>query len=357
MTQLTTEIKPASSLLLDPNNPRFQDIPSFSYAREDRYHEVTVQSRALERLKDESLRPLKSSIERSSFLPVEPLIVVPYEHLEDAFTIIDGNRRFAAVKWILDEYESGVDIAQTTLNSIQNLPVIVADSNDSSFTYALMGIRHVSGIKEWGGYQRAKLIVDMRDQLQLDAGGVAERLGLTTNEVNRRYRAYKALDQMKQDEDFSHGAFPNKYPIFHEALALPIVRDWLGWNEDESAFVNADELRSFYELINPVLDDEGNEKEAKITKYSHVRDLRKILPKSDAKRALFDPHVSFEEALAISVQDEISRAWATNVNTAILSLESMGVDNLKQLTPEDIQLLNRLKDKVTERLADHDNLS
>ena len=49
-----------------------------------------------------------------------------------------------------------------------------------------MGIRHVGGIKQWGGYQRAKLIADLRDEHDLEPGDIAEKLALSVVEVNRR---------------------------------------------------------------------------------------------------------------------------------------------------------------------------
>jgi hypothetical protein len=74
-----------------------------------------------------------------------------------------------------------------------------------------MGVRHVSGIDQWGGYQRAKLVVELRDDFKLEAGEVAERLGMSTHEVNRRYRAFKALQQMLQDEEYLDFAKPEMY--------------------------------------------------------------------------------------------------------------------------------------------------
>lgn len=247
----TDEINP-DHLLLDPNNFRFQDSSNFLLAADDRFHEEGVQQRANQRLRsEEKLIDLKRSIQRSGYIPVERIVVRPYPHADDRYVVIEGNRRLAAVKWILADHEAGAAIEPAVLASLENLPVLIAeeDAPDEVFRASLMGIRHVSGIKQWGGYQRARLIVEMRDELGLDAQDVAERLALSTHEVNRRFRAYKALQQLQDDEEYGEFAGAGMYPVFHEAVSLPIVREWLEWNEDTSEFDQDENRRSFYDLI------------------------------------------------------------------------------------------------------------
>jgi hypothetical protein len=361
MTDLHSETLSPDALLLDPNNYRFQDTENFVYAAEDRFHEDSVQNNALRRIRDEEgLQSLKNSILRNGFMPVERIVVRPYkDSVEGKYVIIDGNRRLAAIKWILEDQKAGVPVSESVLNSIKNLPVVVAelDVADEVFRASLMGIRHVSGAKAWGGYQRAKLIADMRDKLNLDATEVAGRLGLAAQEVNRRFRAFKALQQMQEDEDHGGYSTPEMYPLFHEAVSIPIVRTWLGWNDESNSFTNTENLPQFYQLITPTEDENGSSQEAKIQTYSQVRELRNILSKSEAKRILLDPSRSFQDAITSARQDEISRMWVWEVGAAIQSLETMGIKELKTLDEEDIDLLRKLGQVVAERLEDHESLS
>ncbi len=128
-----------------------------------------------------------------------------------------------------------------------------------------MGVRHVSGIKEWGGFQRAELIAVLKDQHGMDSGEIADRLALTTQEVNRRYRAVKVLEQMQLSESYGLYARPDMYPIFHEAVSLPVVRTWLGWDEANVRFTNEETIGHFYSLVTPEESDEEEPKEPKIT--------------------------------------------------------------------------------------------
>jgi hypothetical protein len=360
MTQLRSDEISPERLLLDPNNYRFQDTEGFVYAADNRFHERSVQLHTFERLKkEENLILLKTSILQNGFVPVERIVVRPYGHVENLWVIIEGNRRVAAAKWIINDQDAGANILDYVIESIAELPVIVVEEelHDDVFRASLMGIRHVSGIKPWGSYQRSKLVVAMIDDLNLEASEVANRLAMRTQEVNRRYRAFKALQQMQEDEEFGGLANPSMYLLFHEALALPIVRDWLGWNENEHIFETVDNLYQFYGLITPHIDEEGSESTPKITTFAQVRELRNILPKPDARRLLLDPNHSIEDAIALAKHDELAREWVTDISVAINALNNMSVSQLKILSDMDLELLQHLADVVNERIEDHFSLS
>ena len=350
----------SGALLLDPNNYRFQDLEGFVYAAKERYHEDSVQEKALQRLRrEENLLALKSSILRNGYVPAERIVVRPYETVPGKWVVVEGNRRLAAVQWILEDFESGVAVPVSTLESIRTLPCVVIeeDAPDKVFRASLMGIRHVGGINQWGGYQRAKLVAEMKDDLRLDTAEVGERLGMTAHEVNRRYRAFKALQQMQLDEDFGGFAKPTMYPLFHEAVSLPVARTWLGWDDEACEFRNEETRTSLYELITPTLaEGNGGDHPPKISNRAQVRYLRDILPKPEALRVLLDPGRPVEDALTLAKRDELSRQWKADVASAIKALENIGVGELKALGGEDLALIQQLGEVVAERLSDRETL-
>lgn len=352
-------------LLLDPNNYRFQDLDDFVYADDARFHENNVQARTYERLKEtEGLKALKGSIIKNTYIPSERIVASKYSDEPEQFLVVEGNRRVAAVKWLLNDYEAGVEIDENVLASVRALPVVILEAagDEAKVVQAsLMGIRHVSGIKQWGAYQRAKLVVYLRDELDLDANDVSERLAMSTVEVNRRYRAFKALTQYQRDEELGEHFRPSLYPVFHEALSLPIVREWLNWNDEASEFQNADELQKFFRCISPntVDDPDGSVTEypPKIMSYSQVRNLRSILPNEDARASLLDEiDQTFDEALAIAKQPEIARYWVRSVSSANRALTDMSVAVLKEISDDDLATIKNLGEVITERLADIEQL-
>ena len=350
---------PHTQLLFDPNNYRFQDLEDFVVAEESRLHEESVQERAYRRTReDPPLRQLKNSILRNGFLPVERLVVKPYQYAENLFLVIEGNRRLAALRWVAEDHEAGVSADDRILQTLKNVPVIVVqdDTDDPAFQASLMGIRHVSGIKEWGGYQRAKLVADLRDNQNLDTADIADRLGMLVREVNRRYYAFRALQQMAEDEEYEPCAGPHMYPIFHEALAIPAIREWLGWDNNKTVFTNDDTLRQFYALIAPASEEGGETPEAKITSYHQVRQLRSILANPEAKRLLLDPSVGFLEAAAAASRDTLSSTWAARVAEAIAALNSIPLPQLRSLTADDVQEIERLRKVAEDVLSAYEKL-
>jgi hypothetical protein len=99
------------ALLLDPNNYRFQEMKDFVSAQPDRFHEQGVQDGAYKTLKETPTLPqLKASILRNGFIPVERIVVTPYRNEAGKFVVIEGNRRLAALRWIADDDQAGVNI-------------------------------------------------------------------------------------------------------------------------------------------------------------------------------------------------------------------------------------------------------
>lgn len=358
------EYVPIDRLLLDPNNFRFQNADDFVLADDQRFAERSVQERTTKRIRSEGLVELKASIVSNGFLAVERLVVRRYKQREDGewlHLVLEGNRRLAALQWIRDDYESGQHVPAEVLAVLEAVPVIVIESDDDQATYlSIMGIRHVGGIKQWGGYQRAKLVGDLKDRHALDSGEIAERLGMTKHEVNRRYRALKALQQLEDDEDFADYASSAMYPIFHEAVSLPAVRTWLGWDDDRAIFEDREQLRQFYALITPSRpdgDEETPERDPKITSYSQVRDLREILNNPDAKKVLLDEKRSFGDALGMAKAEELSASWRTEIAEALSALNTIGVLELESASADDLRLITSLRDVAQKMLDTHSKLT
>lgn len=358
---MSLEIKTFShkDLIFDPNNYRFHETHDYVVASSTRYHENSVQERALSRLKKENIRQLKESILHNSYLPIEPLIVSKYEGIDDnKYIVIEGNRRLAAIRLIVEEHNAGREVNPEVLASFDTLPCVeVNPETDSSYIPSLMGIRHVSGIKNWGGYQRSELIANLLDNLHLDPNETAQRLGLTVTEVNRRYRAFKALEQMKTDSDYSDYAAPSLYPIFHETVSIPRIKDWLGWDDETHTFNNDKTLDEYYQLITPISDGDADQTSAKISSHKDVRELRYILDVPEAKRILLDPSRSFLEAVSVAHRDDFLKSWPSRISSALDALKEIGVDEIKNMQGDDIALLTQLISLAQERIDDHAKLS
>jgi len=348
----------ADQMLLDPNNYRFQGTSDFVTADAARLHEKSVQDRAYRKLRDgASLAPLKASIVRNGFIPVERIVVRPYSAQPDSYIVIEGNRRLAALRWIAEDDAAGVNIPENVKSTLKEVPVIVVEGEASLEHKAMMGVRHVSSISQWGGYQRAKLVVELRDEFKLDSSEVPERLAMSVQEVNRRYRAFRALQQMSDDEEYGVHAEPHMYPLFHEAVSIPSVREWMGWDEEKALFTKDTEREQFYSLLAPIeSEEEGTEAEPKISTYHEVRQLREILANPQARLLLLDPNASLQDAVTIADREDRAKLWLSQVAGAIDALKRISVMELISWTTDDVAEIRKLIDTAAELLLNHEKL-
>jgi hypothetical protein len=304
-------------LLLDPNNYRFHDLTGYRQVNKTRYAEPGVQDRALQFLRDTpsfDLGALRDSIISNGFVPFEQIVVEEYEERDGVkyYVVVEGNRRAAALKTILKDHSGGaLDLKTGVLESIENIDVIEilgTEEERGSYQKTLMAIRHVAGIREWGPYQQARLVVEMYDNEEGAFGPVAQRIGITSREVARRYRASKALEQMEKDEEFGEHADPKLYSFFHEAVSQPKVREWLGFSDETYKAENNDARRIFYELLSPRESEDGRSPPKLQNANQQVRQLKDIVDKPVPLKILADPERSFQDAIrsaeAETPQDE-----------------------------------------------------
>ena len=338
MDTQTHQVAP-SQLLLDPNNYRFHDISSYrTVGNRLRYAEEGVQEKALHLLQSTEsfeLGALKDSILTNGFVPLEQIVVEKFDEQEGSvrYLVIEGNRRVAAVKTLLEDHRTGaVDIAPNILISLETLPaieIIGSEVERKDYQRTLMAIRHIAGIREWGPYQQAKLVVELYERGQQGFGPVAQQIGISSREVARRYRASKALQQMEDDDEFGEFATPKLYSFFHEAVSQPKVRDWLKFSDQTYSAEDSVARRAFYELLSPRIVD-GETLPPKLQNANRqVRILKDIVDKPIPLKILVDPEKSFEDAVRAaeneSVQDETG-LLEHSLGVALHSLREPSID-------------------------------
>ena len=336
------------SLLLDPNNYRFLDNPNYKKKIRSKFHLPDVQSatlRLLEQDKRYQLSELKKSILSNGYVPMERIIVVPYEQKRDCFLVIEGNRRVAALKSLLQENKEGVtDLPSEQVTSFSKIPCAILQAEGKELEHAqrvIMGIRHIAGPREWGAYQQAELIIEFHDLEDQDFQSIANHLGITTMEVGRRYRAMRALKEMEDDELYADRATFDHYRLFHELVSLPDVRAHFGWDDESLKFRDKQRAREFYELVSP----HSEEQPPKVRTYSDVRKLKLIVSHPKAVAVLLDPEKSLTEAIEIAeslVREKVSEGQdigevVSEISQALSRLDVLAV---KTLAPAEIKAID-----------------
>ncbi len=168
-------------LLLDPNNPRFSELgEGFSDIPESRFADDKVQKNAFEKMRNAAfdVAELRDTIKTLGFLPMDRIVVRRVKAAEKTkYVVIEGNRRITAIKWLMQLHDIGKEtFTEGELDNLTNLECLVLDDSiaPAAASLILPGLRHVSGIKEWGPYQKAKAIHALRQNGHVTARGRAK---------------------------------------------------------------------------------------------------------------------------------------------------------------------------------------
>jgi hypothetical protein len=351
-----------SNLLLDPNNPRFSELGEELYTiPESRYTEEKVQLTAFNRMKSPSfdVTALKDTINTVGFLPMDRIVVRKWQSRDLAshqkYVVLEGNRRVTALKWLMELHESGKDtLTDEQIENFTKISCLLLDDeyiNDTTLLI-LPGLRHVSGIKEWGAYQKAKTVHALRKS-GLSPQEAAQSLGLSTRASNQAYRCFLALEAMKADEDFGEYASPKMYSYFEEVFKRSDVKNWMGWNEEAGKFTNNKETSLFYSWMVP--DDSEPESSPKLPEAKSVRDLAQIINDAQALAVFTSPTGSLSRALA-RYDAEHPEDWHPKILAALSAIRSLTPTTLRELeAPMEINL-KELKAAITTCLKDRDLL-
>jgi len=145
---------------------------------------------------------------------------------------------------------------QKIKESTDKLEVLLYKGSElRDISWLLQGIRHISGIRNWGPAQQARLVVDRVDNHKMSFTEAGQQFGIGPQKVGRLYRVFKALEQMKSDEEFQSKADNKYFTLFEEVIRDKKVREWLGWDQEENKLKNTEHLKMFYSWISP--DDEA----------------------------------------------------------------------------------------------------
>ncbi len=215
---------PAQELLFDERNPRLQESGSPQSQDEilaTLWREFAVDEVAL-------------SIAANGFFRHEPLFA---ERHDDRLVVIEGNRRLAAVRLLIDtsarQAVGATDLPRLSgadIRALETLPVVVVER---AKIWQYVGFKHVNGPQQWRSYSKAEYIAWVHNELDVPLDEIASKIGDRHATVQRLYRALMAIRQAEQagvynieDRWRSHFSFSHLYTGFdysgiQKFIALP----------------------------------------------------------------------------------------------------------------------------------------
>lgn len=352
--KLHPEIVSLNDLLLNPNNPRFFELHTWKRVPSNLYHLDKVQKTAFDMLalsRIGQIDELVDSIKSNGYIPAEVIVVKPYPFDNSKFIVIEGNRRLTAIKQIV---QNALDPENDELvTSLQQLDILVyhitGDAQQDQINETILqGIRHISGPKEWGAYQKANLIVQLHDDSSQVWTDIGKRLGLSSRVVGRYYRAYKALRQMKDHEEFGQKAKPDLFSLFDEALKSNAIKGWLRWEDSSMSFTDFQNLYTFYSLLVGDPENTENTQGARITNPQHMRQFSEIIMsnKSDVILKFLEGELDTDDAVRYTKPELPPVLLRDSLLAFIATLAKFPADQVPQISVENLSLFDEIVQKL-----------
>ncbi|RRK34002.1 hypothetical protein EBB54_23605 [Schaedlerella arabinosiphila] len=342
----TIEI-PIEKLMLDPNNYRLRGEQSYKYVEDKNVTNVMVQRRVLKMLKGENsanIKDLLDSFKENGYLKIDNIIVREVEK-KNVYVVVEGNRRVATLKVLKELYDDGMEIGRLDPEIFCNIESVLYDVNDKDYEI-LMGLRHVSGIKEWGDYEQSELISNLARKHKMSPKDISESLGISTQKVKRRLNTYYALEIFRNDSDYGEYFVPNKLSaIFYEIMGkLEIREQWLQWNTELNTFTNKENMRRLFSWLVPYENESGEMLDPIITKRDEIRVLAKFIMDEEALDKLEDSRsigVALEESQVYSKE-----GFKNSLKQITKILSKLNLGTLTELTDEDKKTINEILEKM-----------
>lgn len=200
--QKRIEYKNVEVLYFDPENPR---LPTTVNGENE--------GQVLEwMLKDASIIELMGSIGKHGYFNGEPLLIVPgKENPHSKYHVVEGNRRLAAVKFLLNPslapirknsvLQASKETTEDIKEGLEYLPVLEFPERVKILDY--LGYRHITGVKPWSSLAKAKYLKKLRNRdPEASFYDLAKQIGSRSDYVARLLTALALYEAIEDNRFF-----------------------------------------------------------------------------------------------------------------------------------------------------------
>lgn len=238
------------------------------------------------------------SIKASGFFINEPLIAIS-ENGQNV--VLEGNRRLAAVKCILNPEiadfiginKNILTIGETEMESLKELPVIFVDERKESWKF--IGFKHINGPAKWGSYAKAQYISQIKNEFNIPLEEIASQIGDTHRTVQKLYQGLQVIEQAESLGVFDRTDIKANRLYFshlYTGLTYEGFKTYIGINgvpESEKNPVPVGKKNELGELLTWVYGSKKRDIPAAVqTQNPDIRRLEAVLRNREAIHALRD---------------------------------------------------------------------
>ena len=271
---------PVEILKFDPNNPRFGGTakglsqPEILNLLEQTPHYA---------------KELVPSLVENGFIDYEPLVV---REKDGRLIVIEGNRRLAAVQYILSHPD---DFSEEIREKFKKIPVLKfsgehEEESQEDAIRVYLGIHHLFGFREWPAESKAKFL-DQHIRTARDLQKLVKEMGYGKSELERYLIPYR----LRKHGEKKVWSIPVKdFWTFGEAINRPAIKEYLKLEVDQKTLQIKDYDHKKLKLLLGFLYGIGGT-ERRITETRQIGILAKVLGSKKASEAL-EKGSSLEEA-------------------------------------------------------------
>jgi len=221
-------------LHFDFHNPRLAEFNITAQTPEEEILKILWEAMSVEEI--------VLSIASSGFFQHEPLIAINAEPgRQDTKVVIEGNRRLAAVKAILnprilEPYQININrliqITPEIQQHLAELPVITVENREAAWKY--IGFKHINGPAKWGSYAKAQYIAQIHRNFGVPLNSIATQIGDTHKTVQKLYQGLMVIEQAEDRRVFDKSDIKGSRLYFshlYTGLNYEGVKSFLGLSD------------------------------------------------------------------------------------------------------------------------------
>lgn len=225
----TSHKVPVEWLTLDRENPRLIGINAT----------LTGEGIIAQLYRGEALDELLQSIAANGYLDIEPLVVMRNDR--DQLTVLEGNRRFAAIRLFREpDLAAQVgkteqlriampDISKTCRKTLDEVSVYRVPDRDAARSF--IGFKHINGVAKWDSFAKGKFAAEWYRSGDVTLEEISNKIGDKHDTIKRMVSAIYVLDQAERTGTFvlaDRSVVKFNFSHLYTALSRRPYMDFLG---------------------------------------------------------------------------------------------------------------------------------
>ena len=301
------------------------------------------------------IEDLMISIGENGFFLGEAIVVTPAK--DDKYTVLEGNRRLAALKLLQDPGLAGdrrsiTRASEEAKDRPTEIPAHVVSSRDDTLQY--LGFRHISGVQRWDPLAKARYLKSLFEKASGEpeerCGEVAREIGSRREAVRRNLDALAAYEAIEERDffnidDLDEGSF--RFGTFYTAVANAEIASFVGVRQEDGSATHPianpkslkeEPLKELTELMFKK-DSQGS---TRLGESRNIQKLSDVIENSNALEKL-QQGVSLDSAYSATIDNK--KKFLQDIVNAIEHLKKAN-SNLHSVSPDDHDVVKRVREAM-----------